>query len=176
MGYVDYRNGIGQYPFKISPWSNKSPPFDYLGFVRFFSTIKHCLPRMVHTVISSTSFDWHFVQYLCLLAFRFFHAGILDTASGHTHIDSGLLYVHVRSEVSGHTSSGHRRLDAADKMGPEARCGHVRVPDINPARSQLFCTSKCCRWVRMRVRAWVGVGEDNCPLPQSDYACVGGRA
>jgi len=70
-----------------------------------------------------------------------FVAGILDTTSGHSHTYRRRLYIYIRSTVSGHTSSGHRWLDAADKMGPKTRCGHVWVPDINATSSQLFRSS-----------------------------------
>lgn len=71
--------------------------------------------------------------------------GLLDTAPGHSHPDGGQLHVHLGPALPGDASQKHRRLDAADQVGPEAGRRNLRVPDLDPARAQLLCHAERCR-------------------------------
>lgn len=69
-------------------------------------------------------------------------ASVLGAAPGHSSAHRRSLHVHLRSTISGDTSSPHRRLEPADQVSAAPRFRHLRVPDLDYATHEPFRASE----------------------------------
>lgn len=69
-------------------------------------------------------------------------ASVLGKAPGHSSAHRRSLHIHLRSTLSGDTSSPHRRLEPADQVSAAPRLWHIRVSDLDYATHEPFRASE----------------------------------
>lgn len=71
----------------------------------------------------------------------------MGTTSWYSFVNRRSVHVHVRSTISGHTSSAHRRLDTANQVSATSGHRHLRMSSIDYATHESFHPPERCWWV-----------------------------